>query len=79
MTLILTLFYPCISLVLPLYYPYITISPLLLVGVPTGAEGKIEGEEGRVLDEVLGELYVFLVRESNLALNTVYAETVIDR
>ena len=42
-------------------------------------EGIIDGEDGRVLDEVIGELYVFLVRESNLTLNFLYKETVIDR
>ena len=47
--------------------------------MPTGPEGQIIGDEGKVLDEVLGELYVFLVRESNLVLNAVYTETVIDR
>ena len=51
----------------------------LPAGVPTGPEGQIIGDEGKVLDEVLGELYVFLVRESNLVLNAVYTETVIDR
>ena len=42
-------------------------------------EGRIEGSDGKVLDEVLGELYVFLVRESNLVLNYLYKETIIDR
>ena len=51
----------------------------LIAGVPTGPEGQIIGDEGKVLDEILGELYVFLVRESNLVLNAVYTETVIDR
>jgi hypothetical protein len=47
--------------------------------VPVDGEGRIGGEEGGVLDEVLGELYIFLMKESNMMLNIAYTNTVIER
>jgi hypothetical protein len=42
--------------------------------------GEEEGGEGTAaLDEVLNEFYIFLIKESNIILNSVYTETLIDR
>jgi hypothetical protein len=47
--------------------------------MPVDGEGRIGGEEGGVLDEVLGELYIFLMKESNMVLNMAYTNTIIER
>jgi hypothetical protein len=47
--------------------------------MPVDGEGRIGGEEGGVLDEVLGELYIFLMKESNMMLNMAYTNTIIER
>jgi hypothetical protein len=54
------------------------LSPLS-AGMPVDGEGRIGGEEGGVLDEVLGELYIFLMKESNMMLNMAYTNTIIER
>ena len=40
-----------------------------------GGEGNEEGEERRVMEEAIGELYAFLVTESNMLLNSMYTQT----
>ena len=46
---------------------------------PTDGVNQVERDQERIMDEVLGELYVFLLKETNCVLNLIYTETIIDR
>ena len=68
-----------LSLFISFHSPSFSLHVSLSAGVPVDGEGRIGGEEGGVLDEVLGELYIFLMKESNMMLNIAYTNTVIER
>ena len=45
----------------------------------TDGVNLVERDQERIMDEVLGELYVFLLKETNCVLNLIYTETIVDR